>query len=382
MNNDLFTGKSQALSQDMLQALLQENHSLKRRQSILINQARENEQKLQRMQSLEIRLISTNSLYDLILQVLENYRTLSGLNSVTLTLIDPEYELQRILQEENVVLSNFPNLMFFHNEEQLNQLFGLSLFPRLGPFIESTHRFIFPDNSIKLGSIASLPLIRQDKLIGCLNLGSENKERFISRDATHFLERLAAIFSICLENTANHERLKRVGLTDPLTGINNRRFFDQRFDEEISRSKRTTEPLTCLLLDIDYFKKINDNYGHQTGDRVLVDIARIIKSQLRDTDVLARYGGEEFSVLLINTSKTDAQDIAERIRLSVAENDFTRSDEENLKVTLSIGMTELQKTAYLDANNTVCHQLIEQADQALYQAKDSGRNQVSYFEQT
>ncbi len=380
MNNDLHLLPYQDLNQGLYQSLYQENQSLKRRQSILINQARRNEQKLQRMQSLEIRLIGTNSLFDLIQQVLENYRTLSGLNSVTLALIDPQYELQRILQAESVALSNFPNLMFFQNQEPLNQLFGLSLFPRLGPFKENTHRFIFPDHSIQLDSIASLPLIRQDILIGSLNLGSANKERFKSRDATHFLERLAAIVAICLENTTNHERLKRVGLTDPLTGINNRRFFDQRFDEEISRSKRTSAPLTCLLLDIDYFKKINDAYGHPTGDRVLVDIASIIKSQLRDTDVLARYGGEEFSVLLTNTTKTDALDIAERIRVSVAENNFARPDNENLSVTLSIGMTDLLETAYHNANHIICHRLIEQADQALYQAKDNGRNQTNYFE--
>ena len=137
---------------------------------------------------------------------------------------------------------------------------------------------------------------------------------------------------------------------------------------------------TCLLLDIDYFKKINDAYGHPTGDRVLVDIASIIKSQLRDTDVLARYGGEEFSVLLTNTTKADALDIAERIRVSVAENNFARPDNENLSVTLSIGMTDLLETAYHNTNHMICHRLIEQADQALYQAKDNGRNQTNYFE--
>lgn len=356
-----------------------EFQSLKRRQSILINQARENEQKLQRIQLLEIRLISTTSLIDLIQQVLVNYRSLSALEAVTLALIDPEYELQRILKEENVALDDVPNLLFFQNEEQLNQLFGLSLFPRLGPFKKSIHQFIFSKHSNQLSSIAALPLIRQNKLIGSLNLGSANQERFISRDATDFLERLAAIVAICLENTTNSERLKRVGLTDPLTGINNRRFFDQRFDEEISRCKRMPSPLTCLLLDIDYFKKINDTYGHPTGDRVLIDIANIIKSQLRDTDVLARYGGEEFSVLLTNTSTIDALDIAERIRLHVAEHNFDDTNNTQLQVTLSIGMTVLSEQAYQHENGVVCHHLIEQADQALYQAKDKGRNQTTLF---
>jgi len=359
-----------------------ENQALKRQQRILINEARKNEQKLRRIQLQETRFISTNSLLELIEQILVHYRAIAELENVTLALIDPEFELQRILQEEGIDLNEYPDLLFFQTEEQLNQLFGLSLFPRLGQYQKSNHQLLFPKKQEDTGSVALLPFIRHDKLTGSLNLGSDNPERFISNTATDFLERLAAIVAICLENAVNHERLKRVGLTDPLTGVNNRRFFDQRIIEEISRSKRTSSPLTCLLLDIDFFKRINDNYGHQTGDRVLIDVANIIKSQLRDTDVLARYGGEEFSVLLINTSITDALDIAERIRERVAEYKLDFEHYKQLGVTLSIGMSKLTNNDTQNDTQAISHLLIEHADQALYQAKDSGRNQTKLFEIT
>lgn len=357
--------------------LHRENQSLKRQHSILINQARLNEQKLQRMQQEELRFISTHSLFELIEQILVNYRTNAGLDCVTLALIDPEFELQRILKSQGITLDDYPNLLFFQTDDPLNQLFGLSLLPRLGAFDLRHHRMLFPDNNADPASIALLPLTRQNRLSGSLNLGSNNADRFMANAATDFLERLSAIIAICLENTVNHERLKHVGLTDSLTGINNRRFFDQRFHEEISRSKRTQSPLTCVLLDIDFFKKINDNYGHQTGDRVLIGVANIIKSQLRETDVLARYGGEEFSVLLINTTLNDAMDIAERIREHIADSLFTADEGQNISVTISIGMSELITDNEVSQDSThLTSALVEQADKALYEAKEQGRNQT------
>jgi len=357
-----------------------ENQILKLQHNILINQVRQNEQKLLRIQQQEIRFISANSLSDLIYQILENYRLEAALDNVTLALIDSEFEIQRILKETGENLGELPNLLFYQTDQQLNQIFGKSLLPILGAYNPSTHKFLFPRNAAEMGSIALLPLTRHNKLIGSLNLGSSNKERFLSHTATDFLQRLSAIVAISLENTVNQERLKSVGLTDTLTGINNRRFFDQRIEEEIARSKRTSLPLTCLLLDIDYFKRINDTYGHQTGDCVLADVAKIIQSQLRTTDVLARYGGEEFSVLLTNTEKKDALDIAERIRECIESYKYRLNDQDQLGVTISIGLAILDRRIERDDSKLNSQLLIKNADQALYQAKESGRNQAKFFE--
>ena len=216
--------------------------------------------------------------------------------------------------------------------------------------------------------------MRYGELIGSLNLGSNDPERFVAGSATDFLQRLATIVAICLENATNHERIKRIGLTDSLTGVNNRRFFDQRLGEEVARAQRSGEPLACLFLDIDHFKRINDRHGHRVGDRVLSEVAGMIREQLRSTDVLGRYGGEEFSALLVNARKEKALEIAERIRGVIEAKHFEREDGGWLSVTISIGVSSLPAT--IEGNGNIAEELVDRADQALYLAKNAGRNRV------
>jgi diguanylate cyclase (GGDEF)-like protein len=223
--------------------------------------------------------------------------------------------------------------------------------------------------------VALLPLIRRGELIGSLNLGSRDAQRYARGKGTEFLQRLAAVVAIALENTINHERLKLVGLTDPLTRVNNRRFFDQRLNEEIAASQRSHQSLACMFLDVDHFKRINDSLGHQAGDMVLCEIAKLVRSQLRSTDILCRYGGEEFVVLLPNTGSDEALDIAERIRGVVEGTAFSCPGSEAARVTISIGVAarQCQLNCDVDAMGRV---LVASADGAVYQAKESGRNQV------
>ena len=191
------------------------------------------------------------------------------------------------------------------------------------------------------------------------------------------LQKISDIFSVCLMNVLYSERLKRASITDGLTGTNNRRFFDQRFYEEISYSQRTKQPLTCLFFDVDHFKKVNDTYGHQAGDIVLRKIANIIRRHLRVNDVLARYGGEEFAALLINTSSNAAYEIAERTRECISQYDFIPSFGGPISVTISIGMATLHPPAPEDDPEEVGVGLLRQADVSLYRAKSNGRNCVS-----
>jgi diguanylate cyclase (GGDEF)-like protein len=184
------------------------------------------------------------------------------------------------------------------------------------------------------------------------------------------------IVGICLENVTNSERLKHIGLTDPLTGVHNRRYFDQRLQEEVSRAQRQGYPLSCLFLDVDHFKRVNDQYGHQTGDCVLREVAWRIKNQLRSIDVLGRYGGEEFAVLLVQTDMGSALTIAERIRHSIAEQLFKGEGEGTLAATLSVGVATLRDCNRGQNAETLAQQLVAQADQALYRAKQGGRNCV------
>jgi diguanylate cyclase (GGDEF)-like protein len=364
--------------------LYSENQQLRRQVKAFLTQARNNEQKMRRFQEQELRLISLNSLVDLINTILYEYRASFDLDYVTLTLIDPSYEIQHILEDDGIVLSEHPDLIFTLCDEELDGFYGITDTPQLGSYEPAHHEFLFPRQASKPVSIALLPLVRYGSLIGSLNLGSAKMERFVNGSATDFLQRLSAVVAICLENAANHERLKRVGLTDFLTGVNNRRFFDQRLVEELTRSQRCGEPLSCLLLDIDNFKRINDTHGHRSGDLALKAVAALIRQQLRCSDVLARFGGEEFSVLLINSDQAIGCEIAERIRQELELLKIGLDNGETLQLTVSIGFSIFEAPqpgeGFSKAEGTMTT-LVDQADQALYKAKHSGKNRVVRFDE-
>jgi len=362
---------------------LAEEQQLREQLQIFMEQARENEQKMRRFHEQELKLISSRTLPDLIQSILYNYRRSFSLDAVTLLIYDPEYEIRRILEEEGIRLSDHPSLLFANQRDRLEALFEGQLAPRLHSFDKEQHQFLFNQLSqgyMPLRSIAILPLVRYGELIGSFNLGSFSEERFAEHAGTDFLQRLSTIVAICIENAANNERLKRVGLTDPLTRINNRRFFDQRLCEEIARSMRANEPISCLFIDIDHFKQINDENGHQQGDFILREVAGLIREQLRNCDVIARYGGEEFSILLTNTSEQIAWDVAERIRERLEQHAFRLPEtDKTLNVSVSIGIATLSGLQGLEDTVKLGHLLIENADQALYVAKSDGRNCVRSF---
>jgi diguanylate cyclase (GGDEF)-like protein len=169
--------------------------------------------------------------------------------------------------------------------------------------------------------------------------------------------------------------LEHETVTDALTGVFNRRYLDRRMLEELARVRRYGHPLSILLLDIDYFKQINDRYGHPVGDRVLVALAQIVSEEIREPDVLARYGGEEFLVIFPQTSLSGAMQIAERLRRRVEGHRFGASDlpeeADSLSVTTSIGVAELSD----DVQDV--ERLLRAADAGLYTAKREGRNRVA-----
>ena len=163
---------------------------------------------------------------------------------------------------------------------------------------------------------------------------------------------------------ANFE-LEKSACTDQLTGVWNRRFFLNTAEVEIKRARRYKHSMSLLLLDIDHFKSVNDRYGHQVGDEVLVDLTTVLKAGIRDTDLLTRWGGEEFIVLALQMGTNGAAQLAERLRVLIGTHNFNIDD----MVTVSIGIAEFNYKDNLDA-------WIKKADDALYMAKKSGRNRV------
>ena len=171
-------------------------------------------------------------------------------------------------------------------------------------------------------------------------------------------------------------RLSKEATTDGLTGAYNRRFFDERFAAEFGRAQRQNIPLSLIMLDVDYFKLYNDNYGHPAGDKVLISIVKALKSQLnRPTDVVVRYGGEEFAVILPDSEMEGGRIIAEKLRAAVSNLNLPHSQSKVADhVTISIGVAAYQLDTACDATS-----LLKMADAALYDAKHSGRNCVRHF---
>lgn len=182
-------------------------------------------------------------------------------------------------------------------------------------------------------------------------------------------ELLARVAVMVRVRTAEAE-VRQASYTDVLTGLHNRRFLQQRLEEELHRAARYSLTLSCIMLDLDHFKKINDAHGHAAGDYVLTEVAAIIKQNVRLSDLAVRYGGEEFMLLLFESDKQQAHRVAERVRLDVERHDFLWQGR-RLKLTVSSGVA-----SFPDAGITVPDELIARADSALYTAKTSGRNMV------
>lgn len=166
-----------------------------------------------------------------------------------------------------------------------------------------------------------------------------------------------------------YSQTRHMSVTDALTGLYNRRHFEDNLEREFLRAVRYDNNLSFAMIDIDYFKKINDTYGHSTGDYVLKEVSYLISQTFRKTDMVFRYGGEEFAIIITETPLEKAVFPLERLRKTVEEYPFNHKGKD-IKVTISIGATEVN-----ESTNTV-HQLFENADKALYQAKEQGRNRV------
>ncbi len=190
----------------------------------------------------------------------------------------------------------------------------------------------------------------------------------IARVKTHL--RIKELYESLQEK---NRQLLEMANRDGLTGLYNHRYFQETLSKDFQRAIRYKESLSCIMFDIDHFKKFNDTYGHQTGDVVLKKLGGLIKGLMRDSDLAARYGGEEFTLILYHTTKNDAVIIAERLRKTVERHRF-KAEDLILNVTISIGVASYYHPDIQDAKT-----LIECADKALYRAKKEGRNRVIAF---
>jgi two-component system cell cycle response regulator len=367
--------------------LVAENESLRARMTYLLEQAERNHAIMCRHQAFDLEIVGAGSFPELVGTIFRSLPVISELDVVTLCLVDPDADIHTVMVKLGVDFAEFPQLVFVDNDSALgfvpSRRAQLTAPPKplLGPYVPTVHQGMFPHPPAGLQSIALVPLLRNKRIIGSLNMGSLDPTRFTPALGTDFVEHMASIIAICLENVISNEMLKYIGLTDSLTGVYNRRYIDRRLLEEIGRARRQAYRISCMYIDIDHFKAVNDSVGHQGGDEVLREVAARIKAELRLSDALGRFGGEEFVVLLIDADGESAAICAQRIRASIANTPFALASGEMLPISVSIGVATLDDFERDHAIEGVAQQLVAQADTALYQAKESGRNRVVTFDE-
>ena len=349
---------------------------LREQLAVLRDEGAKNEAIFRKLLARELRFLKAGSLCELLSELVDGLAASYGLHAVTLVLLDPQHELRHLIMSENRAPDAVPGVHFVDSLYGLAPQYTHLHKPWLGPYTGCDHQLILPCESQKIRSVALIPLRRQETLIGAINFGSADDKRFTRHHATDFLEHLGQVASFALENGANRARLMRSGTTDVLTGWHNRAYLTTRLNEEVARAQRDGTVLTCLFLDVDHFKSVNDKFGHLAGDKVLREIASRIDGEVRTSDVACRYGGEEFVVLLPATRGSDAHNLAERIREIVAAAPVELDVRNALTVTVSIGIASLKPGKASKDLKTLGESLIAEADVALYRAKAAGRNCV------
>lgn len=321
-------------------------------------------------------LTSTLAPQSILQKAFEQFRHVIDYSSISILLfddIDHEYHLiiqpgqtinkayrKRLVSDISQIISEYP-VKSELTEDALHR-----------PTIFKPHRETAKAASTFKSSL-HLPVIIGDKVAGLIHLARRSEDPFSSRDLD-VTSQFTGIFVTSIKNAQIHKRTEKLAFTDPLTGLYNHRYFQETLSQEFLRTARYSKSLSLMIIDIDFFKKFNDDYGHQAGDRVLRHVATIFNCSVRERiDTVARYGGEEFAVILPETSIDGAKKFAERIRSRV-ENAKVIHNGLKLSVTVSIGVANTMVT-----NCEKTSELIEAADIAMYESKNNGRNQVSVY---
>jgi diguanylate cyclase (GGDEF)-like protein len=213
-------------------------------------------------------------------------------------------------------------------------------------------------------SMAALPLVKDDLLLGALSVYSTTLKEYTD-DQIRLLETVTHLASDALANAVNHARAESNAHTDALTGLPNARSLHLRFEEEVARAQRTGRPFQLIMLDLDDFKLVNDTFGHSLGDRMLREVAGLVQSQLREYDFLARYAGDEFIAIIPDVAAKHVEELRERIERTVSSFSIEVRGQGRARVGISVG------SAVYGSDGATLDQLVMAADEAMYRAKSS-----------
>ena len=354
---------------------LGELRALQARLAALTEQVNRNDSLLRKTQERELELLRAGSLSQLFERLITGLRASYQLDGVGLILHDPQHEIRHLLSGDGLALDALPGVCFVDAlTTQAPQLAHLER-PWLGPFQKADHELLLPGVA-HAESLALIPLRRHEQLDGVLVFSSLDPLRFTQELASDFLAHLGLVAAICIENAVNRARLLRSGYTDFLTGFHNRRYLHARLREELARAQRARQSIVCLMIDLDHFKRINDQYGHLAGDGVLREVAQRIDAEMRISDTSARFGGDEFALVLSEAAITDAEKVAARV-LHTVRNQPVFIGKVAETITLSIGLAAATPGPGMRDYKVLAERLMAEADAALYRAKSAGRNRIA-----
>ncbi len=359
-----------------LSTLEEEKRLLESRLVQLTEEVGRNDSLLRKTQERELELLRAGSLNQLFDRLIAGLRTSYGLDEVALILHDPQHEIRHLLSGDGQSPPEPPGVCFVDALMTVApQLVNLER-PWLGRYRKADHELLVPGLAPP-GSLALIPLRRNEQLDGVLVFSSSDPARFTPELAADFLAHLGLVAAICVENAVNRARLLRSGLTDFLTGFHNRRYLQSRLREELARAQRARKSIACLMIDVDHFKRINDQYGHLAGDTVLREVAHRIDTEMRISDTGARFGGDEFAMVLSHASMPDGEKVAGRVLQAVRNRQISINKGTSATVTLSIGVAVATPGPGARDYKVLAERLIAEADAALYRAKSAGRNRVA-----
>jgi diguanylate cyclase (GGDEF)-like protein len=332
-----------------------------------------NERLLTKLQEYELMLLEASSLPAMLDVLLISARAHFELTDVRLVLYDPQDTVVDLMLDD---LDYGDQLQFVQDTFDIQQLYGATPRAEVLPSDDTRIEKAFP-NRKHSESVVLLPLVRDGQMVGSLHWDGLDASALSSSVEMDFLVHLSAVIVICYENCVNAERLSQLSLLDPLTRLSNERAFAMELRKEISRAQRHQKPLTLVLLKVDDFADINDNYGHLSGDFALKSISNLISNMLRDTDLVARCGIDLFAALLPACPENKGQEISERMR---SEAEFMEIDDRrgaNLFASLSVGMTTWNPQTYPAVNmEQLANQMRNGSRQALERSREKGGNRV------
>lgn len=328
----------------------------------LLETLKRNDEIAQKFQAIETKILSILDFAGLFEILLDEIRQKFQVPYVWLTFIDADdnSDLLGFIRGSKILETNLnivPEETFFNLIPQ--GTCPLLVNDDLKPF----YRLLPPIKKFLVKSMAIAPITLDGRVVGSLNQADASILRFSPGINTNLLEQLAVKVSLCLANVNAHEKLKYLAFHDPLTGILNRRVMESILKREFLRSGRYNSPLSLVFLDVDDFKKINDQNGHDVGDRVLIHLAHGIETMVRNSDVVARYAGDEFVVILPETTAVKAESLMGRIKEHFLENPLEVSNTA-IQISISFGVSSNENEAVKSPES-----LLKEADTSLYEMK-------------